>query len=457
MPDIPDFPAIGDRARLFPTLAMSSKEGRALSIFLSCFLQVGEFHKSLLASIGQRVGTRARIEAYTEVVFTGKDAPKDRPDGLIVVTIGKRRWCALVEAKIGAQEIQFEQIDRYYQLCKKFNIDAIITISNQFATDPSHHPIDLSSLKSKKINVYHWSWMYLMTVANIMVDNSQIEDKDQNYLISELVRFLVHESTGVKGFDRMPKSWSDLVSTIKSGGNIGKNSNEAREIINAWHQEQKDICLILSRIIGEHVEIKISRSQQLNKDQRIKNDIDRLCEESVLQGGLSIPNAAALLEYKVDAKARTITAGMKLGAPQDKKSATARINWLLRQLTKATDPDVYVGANWPGRAQKTVCLLSALRDDVDSLIGDNSSLSPGSFDVMIVRSPGANFSKSQKFIEALEEIVPKFYDEVGQHLKAWQPPAPKVDRDKKTADKVTPATLQTEYEALNEAADSSGS
>ena len=46
----------GERARLFPVLADTSKEGRCTSIFLSCLSHVHEFGEQMLKSVGQRVG-----------------------------------------------------------------------------------------------------------------------------------------------------------------------------------------------------------------------------------------------------------------------------------------------------------------------------------------------------------------------------------------------------------------
>lgn len=54
------------------------------------------------------------LRTYTEVVCKNR-APniKDRPDGLIVVRNGSREWRALVEAKVGSNELIPEQIEKY--------------------------------------------------------------------------------------------------------------------------------------------------------------------------------------------------------------------------------------------------------------------------------------------------------------------------------------------------------
>jgi hypothetical protein len=69
MTDRPEILASGERARLFPVLADTSKEGRTLSILLACFETVDVFGKSLLSDVGVKIGSRTKIETYTEVVL----------------------------------------------------------------------------------------------------------------------------------------------------------------------------------------------------------------------------------------------------------------------------------------------------------------------------------------------------------------------------------------------------
>jgi len=103
--DLPAFLSQGERARLFPVLADTSKEGRSASILLACLANIGEFGRSLLDTVGQRAGPRTRIDTYTEICFPGQDEKRLRPDGLTILTTGSRQWRALVEAKmsIGVQ------------------------------------------------------------------------------------------------------------------------------------------------------------------------------------------------------------------------------------------------------------------------------------------------------------------------------------------------------------------
>lgn len=84
---------------------------------------------------------------------------KLRPDGLIIINTGRSQWKALVEAKIGKAELDAEQIKDYLALAKKYKIDAVITLSNQYSAIPSHHPIQFKKSDLKGVDLYHFSWM----------------------------------------------------------------------------------------------------------------------------------------------------------------------------------------------------------------------------------------------------------------------------------------------------------
>lgn len=55
MSNFPEYLERGERTRLFPVLADTSKEGRCTSILLSCLVHVHEFGKSMMGSVDQRV------------------------------------------------------------------------------------------------------------------------------------------------------------------------------------------------------------------------------------------------------------------------------------------------------------------------------------------------------------------------------------------------------------------
>lgn len=425
----PDFLARGERARLFPVLADTSKEGRTLSIFLACLENVDEFGRALLVSVGHRPGARTRIETFTEVVLKNASEKSHRPDGLILAKNGSRHWPALVEAKVGNANLTVEQIQSYIEIAKANKIETIVTISNQFAPLPTHHPLHAELGNQKKVNVLHWSWMFILTQATLLLKNDQIRDQDQRIILTELVRFLMHPSAGVKSFDQMPGAWPEAVAKIQSGGQISAHSEEAHEIMGAWHQELRDLAFALSRQINTDVSIQISRAHASDPNARLKHSVGEFAKSNCLVGSLLIPAAASTVEVSADLAKRTIGTTMRLKAPGDKKGTMARVNWLLRQLPKPLSADIHLRLFWPGRSAFTQYPLAAIADDPQLATKDRADQVVLSFEILLVRDLGNRFSQRRNFISDLEEAVPFFYEKIGQHLRSWRPQAPKLQDD----------------------------
>ncbi|UWS02002.1 hypothetical protein K4K94_11640 [Phaeobacter inhibens] len=448
MMERPEYLKQGEPARLFPVLSNNSKEGRTTSILLACLSKVEELASELLASLGQRTGKRTTIETFTEVVFDGqKEGSKDRPDGLIVVKNGSREWRAMVEAKIGNNPLTAEQIEKYRSLSKDNGIDCVITISNQFATLPASHPLEEVRKSRSKTPVFHWSWMFVLTAVDLLISNDGVEDDDQRVLLNELRRFLTHESAGIRGFDRMPPEWSELNKLVSAGGKILAKSSEAICVLDAWHQETKDLSLILSRQTEASVRERLNRKHAKNPADRHKDELNQLRESHQLQVSFDIPNAAAPLEVVADLNRRTIQAGMTLRAPEDKKSSKARLNWLLRQLKSDVDSDLFVRMTWPGRSEDTHFPLIELVADPDLCEKDKTGLQVVSFHIYVAKRLGAKFTQQTNFIAELEMIVPKFYREVGQDLFSWRKPAPRI-RESQTDVSVQSIEDEAEVAAL---------
>ncbi len=448
---LPNYLSQGERARLFPVLSNSSKEGRTTSIVLACLEKVDEFGAQLLATLGQKRGVRTRVEAFTEVVFNNaKSAPNLRPDGMIVLSSGQKTWRALIESKIGASEIDAGQVENYRKLAKEFGVDCVVTISNQFATVPNQHP-DQDVAKSKsKVPVFHWSWMHILTQVDLLLTNEGVEDRDQRLLLNELRRFLSHESAGVKGFDRMPKEWTELNRLVMAGGAIPARSPEARAVVDAWHQESRDLSLILSRMLETRVDERHSKKFKSNRQARIDATFESLRETNQLTSSWDIPDAAAPLDLTVDLSRRTVEVGMLIKAPLDRVSTKARLNWVLRQLKSVEDPSVHIRLLWPGRNDPTQATLAELREDPDCAAQGMDHLAAHGFYVFSSHRPGQRFLQQVNFITDLEKVVPDFYRDVGSNLVAWKKPPPKVKSDRKTSQDVSTSALSEDASEFSE-------
>ncbi len=443
----PDYLKQGEIARLFPVLATTSKEGRTTSIVLSCLSRVDEFGDALLSSVGLKLGKRSIVECYTEIVFSSeKTVPNDRPDGLIIVRNGSREWRALVEAKVSNATLSAEQIEKYRVIAKEQNCDAIITISNEFASLPQNHPLPEVRKGRSKIPVFHWSWMFVLTNVDLLIATKQVADRDQALLLNELRRFLTHDSAGIKGFERMPACWGDLNKLISAGGKVPAKSDDATQVLDAWHQETKDLSLILTRMTETFVRERLARKHVSDPALRIKDELLTLRDMSRLQSILDIPDAAAPVEVTADIARRTIDVGMTLKAPEDKVSSKARLNWALRQLPKDCPDGLSIRCNWPGRSEPTQFACADLISDPGLIEDGKENLQVLSFHIFLSKRLGSRFTQQSNFIKDLEEVVPQFYRDIGQNLVAWRKSAPKIKPDRDDSDDVTVASLSNEAE-----------
>jgi hypothetical protein len=424
--------ASGQLARLIPTVADSKKEERATSSLLAAFMVVPNFAMSVLSDAGATIGKRSRVTCYTEVVFKSPDKGKGaRPDGLVVISNGSKEWTALIESKIGNAELTNEQVEIYLSLAKQHKIDAVITISNQFATTPTHHPLTIGKLKTRAVELYHFSWLSLKSKAVLLTDTKAIEDPEQAYILSELVRYLDHDSSGITSLTRMPASWKELCSAVQNGAVLNKNTDYLTDSVSGWHQLLRHLALNLSMALGQPVDINLTKQRERDSDLNFLEDCAYLTKTSSLQAEFNIPNAASRLVLSADVLRRVINISMKLEAPKDKSRATASINWLSRQLKSATQENLSIRAYWPKRIPETMASLDAILENPAVLIPSNVSELPTYLEVIRVVDVGARFKGAKTFVEDVSAQLPKFYHDAGQHLTKWVAQAPKI-KEKET-------------------------
>ena len=56
-------------------------------------------------------------------------------------------------------------------------LEGVITISNQFSSSPSVHPLEEVRKLKIKVPVFHWSWMSILTTIDLMISNQSIADR----------------------------------------------------------------------------------------------------------------------------------------------------------------------------------------------------------------------------------------------------------------------------------------
>ncbi len=419
----------GQIARLLPTVADSKKEERATSSLLASFMVVPAFVGEVLSSVGVHFGKRSKIKCYTEVVFKSKGTKRPRPDGLLLLeSSGNKTWSAIIESKIGPSEIRVEQIEEYLDLARELGIDAVITISNQFATLATHHPIQVSKQKTRSVGLYHFSWLSLVSIAVLVSDNNknQVEDTEQAYILNELVRYLQHDSSGVTALTSMGSGWKLLCSELLQGAAINRKSDYVEQSIASWHQLLRFLAIQLSVAIGKTVHISLTRERTKDPVINFDEDVSFLLKNSSLMAEFEIPDAASRLLFNADILRRTISLSMHVDAPKDRTKATAPINWLTRQLSSVVDTELMIRAYWPKRIPMTSATLNNVLGDPKILVPDNVSDLPVSLEVIRIVDLAGRFKGPKNFVEETEKFFLEFYSNVGQRLTRWIPKPPKI-------------------------------
>ena len=431
----PTPPDAGQRAALFPALSEGSKEKRAVSIVLACMERVPELTRRLLRGQGAPLGKTTTVQAWTEPGPVGKKGA-DRPDGRLEIQRGRGEpWTALIEAKISKAQLDNGQIEAYLGQARATGAHALITISNDFAVLADHHPTYRGKLP-KGVVLLHWSWSSILTQCRLLTDGGEIEDKDHGWVLEHLVRFLAHPSTGVVRFDRMPASWKEVCEAVGAGARIAKGGEAALEVAGSWIQETRDLGLQLTEQLRQPVAVRLSRAEKTDPAVFVGRVLTGLCEKNELSIAYVIPDGVSDLLVRVDLRAKSITSSMTLAAPSDRKTAKARVNWLLRQLAKTpTDnahDDVHIAAIYARRRQNTQASLSKVREDPGVLAKEDPKVCPTAFEVKLITALGRRMDGPRTIVQALEAHVPDFYSRVGQRLKPWVASAPKVATVAKT-------------------------
>ena len=124
-------------AKLIPPTIKAGDEIALTSIFLSAIKLIKEFREDLFSDLKFRKNGSHYF--YTEACFA--DCPDSRPDGLIINAVsGKIQDAIIIEVKNKHIDIDDDQIQKYIELAKNIGISKILTISNQFVSDPSQSP-----------------------------------------------------------------------------------------------------------------------------------------------------------------------------------------------------------------------------------------------------------------------------------------------------------------------------
>lgn len=411
-------------ARLIPVTGIKGaldQERRATSALLAVMKIVPELTQSLLKPVGAPVGT---ISTFIEPEFK-LGTKKIRPDGLITIERGKRRWSALVEVKTGKNDLEIDQINAYLDICKEYGLDALITLSNQVLNASGQHPtpgIDLRKLKSTKLQ--HFSWIKLLTEAIVLSEHVGLADSERSLILRELIRFLQSDASGASEFNDMGPAWASIREAIRTSS-LRKPDADLLEVVSNFESLLRYSALTLSARLGVAAKEFAPKSARIDYRKHLNLVANKLISEKRLLGEIDVPGAAARLELEVDLASGILHCGSGIGAPADGKNKT-KIAWLLRQLRTAPPGTQIQWSYKHARVAEQPHRVVDLEDkDYDYQLHNDREIV--AFRVELMAKMGTKRSSgSGSFIDSVVDLFELFYGQILQNLKPWQSPAPKL-------------------------------
>ena len=410
------------KARLIPLIKMGD-EMALTSIFLSALRIVKEFREQIFKDT--KISKGGRVYYYTEVSFP--QLSDYRIDGLlIVVSAGKIKDAAFFEMKNKANEIDVDQITKYCDLAKKLGVNRMVTVSNEFVSDPKIVPYNLKSNKS--ISLYHFSWTYILTISKLLLFKNQtnIEDDDQIEIMKEVVSYLEHKDSGVSGFTKMKAGWKEVVEKIVSNAPIRVGDQIVEDAVLSWLQEERDMALMLSRELGVLV-----GQGSLSKKQNFNSLSKNLVSNQTLKSSLNVDGSVSDIEIEALMGKRTIAMSVTVDAPLDKGNK-GKVGWINRQLEtcrkknsekfNSMEDEIWIEAQikYSSKHEKVKY------EDIDELAEIDRGREIVAFKIYLIEDAGRKFDSVKKFVETIEYMLVDYYQILVQNLSNWDRPAPKI-------------------------------
>ena len=133
------------KAKLITTYKLGDEMANT-SVFLAALKLVNEFRKTISSNFN--LAASGKIHVFTEIEFI--DFENKRIDGMICIERGgKIIDAALLEMKNGRNSLDLDQINAYIEIADAYKIPKLITVSNQFVSNPTQSPLTISKKRNE--------------------------------------------------------------------------------------------------------------------------------------------------------------------------------------------------------------------------------------------------------------------------------------------------------------------
>ena len=364
------------------------------------------------------------------------------PDALIVKDFPKNNsWAAIFEFKVGHARIDESQIEQEYLFATRNNIQALITVSNEFTATPSHIPYKIKT--NSKVALYHFAWVTIQTIVHVLLtDEGNSLAPMEKVLLSQFQYFMQVKESGCLRFTKMPNGWSSFVNDVNN--RTLECNNLIDSMVCAWHQKVEDLCLELARISNQpNIEL-VTRRLKLSNKERIQQTKERLLKQSIFNTAIDIPLLPFPVEIEVNLGSKRIYFKTCTTAPGNVKTPKGALGWLRKGLSEIDTNVVHLESvklevRWINTRKKTSGILKDLFEKNTVVFLNNmKGRKIKEFTLIYCVNLEGSFKSNRKFISILDKETKNFYRELCYHLPVYHPPAKLIEQDKEKGNNSLP-------------------
>ena len=443
-------------ARLFPVIKAAESEMRATSALLSTMRSVREFSQAIVKLADGPSGKTRRVECYAEVVLekSNQDQAESRLDGVIVSSRGRDTWIALLEVKTGTNKLEQKQFDKYLDLARDDDFNAIITVSNQPAQTNNRPPLNVK-YRGSRICIIHLSWERLLREAQLLIRQDSIEDAEQQYILKEWARYLLNPKAKIMSDHVVGDYWQDILKAA-STKRLKSSRDKLEQFVQDWVGFLRIQTFRLRAKLGGNVDIRLKLKEQKDSSLYIKRLIDECLNEGHMSSSIQISHAAAPIDVIFNLESRKILFSVSLKPPED-KDRRKQIIWLRNEQLKNIKeplPGLLLVVEWKFRNIHTEINVSHAIEDrknIENVIQtDNIGSDIGIRFFRIEWSTDIARKRSEVF-SSIGENMEEFYRAVIQNLKVYIPSTPKIEKDNHSENQDLKDTALPEYSSQQNA------
>lgn len=376
------------------------RERKLLSVFMAVMEIVPAFRGEILRLCDYNSGKTCQYDSYMEPQYNHRNLPSHHPDGLIVCKRGATYWSAFIEAKSDNNETRSQQVQKYADLAKKLDIDAVISISKEFALNPKELPYTLAKNKRSGREIFHLSWSEIRTSLGVFIGSTNDCNETEMQVLHHALSFMLHDKSGVKTYDMMPKNWVNFVEYASTPQGIPRTQG-LMEIIHGWQQERRDLCAKLNGVVNGGVELRHPAGIRSTPKECTTYDKKLLAKDSILKAGYSLKQSKTHFNVTSDLRACQHNFALSINSPKGKK-AKATINWLCEELLNLKTSNYSIRFSWAGRDKDTTFELTKLLDDPEEAF-EGRKEAPKSITITSIDKKVRRFKSRKQFIEDLEK------------------------------------------------------